>query len=167
MGVVFFPSLPFMGVMLFPSFRLGNASREWGLVRPSPPTPHSLFFFFFVFPFFFFFFQRTRHFISLCIRHFLFQGISHFTSLLCPHLLLLLAFSSLCLSPLSPFLFFFFFFKSTAFSSRAPAIFSSRAPVIFSYRAPVIFSSRAPAVFFFLRGSPVLSLLKELLVMYV
>ena len=25
MGVVFFPSLPFMGVMLFPSFRLGNA----------------------------------------------------------------------------------------------------------------------------------------------
>ena len=28
MGVVFFPSLPFMGVMLFPSFALGNASRE-------------------------------------------------------------------------------------------------------------------------------------------
>ena len=26
MGVVFFPSLPFMGVMLFPSFVLGNAS---------------------------------------------------------------------------------------------------------------------------------------------
>ena len=41
-GVVFFPSLPFMGVMLFPSSWLGNASREWGLVRPSPPTPHSL-----------------------------------------------------------------------------------------------------------------------------
>ena len=45
MGVVFFPSLPFMGVMLFPSSWLGNASREWGLVRPSPPTPHSLSFF--------------------------------------------------------------------------------------------------------------------------
>ena len=30
MGVVFFPSLPFMGVMLFPSFRLGNASGEGG-----------------------------------------------------------------------------------------------------------------------------------------
>ena len=30
MGVVFFPSLPFMGVMLFPSFVLGNASREGG-----------------------------------------------------------------------------------------------------------------------------------------
>ena len=25
-GVVFFPSLPFMGVMLFPSFVLGNTS---------------------------------------------------------------------------------------------------------------------------------------------
>ena len=30
MGVVFFPSLPFMGVMLFPSFVLGNASGEGG-----------------------------------------------------------------------------------------------------------------------------------------
>ena len=28
MGVVFFPSLPFMGVMLFPSFVLGNVSGE-------------------------------------------------------------------------------------------------------------------------------------------
>ena len=28
MGVVFFHSLPFMGVMLFPSFVLGNASGE-------------------------------------------------------------------------------------------------------------------------------------------
>ena len=27
-GVVFFPSLPFVGVMLFPSFRLGNAPGE-------------------------------------------------------------------------------------------------------------------------------------------
>ena len=30
MGVVFFPSLPFMGVMLFPSFVLGNASGKGG-----------------------------------------------------------------------------------------------------------------------------------------
>ena len=30
MGVVFFPSLPFMGVMLFPNFVLGNASGEGG-----------------------------------------------------------------------------------------------------------------------------------------
>ena len=29
-GVVFFPRLPFMGVMLFPSFRLGNASGDGG-----------------------------------------------------------------------------------------------------------------------------------------
>ena len=29
-GVMFFPSLPFVGVMLFPSFVLGNASREGG-----------------------------------------------------------------------------------------------------------------------------------------
>ena len=30
MGVVFFPSLPFMGVMLFPSFVLGKASGDGG-----------------------------------------------------------------------------------------------------------------------------------------
>ena len=30
MGVVFFPSLPFIGVMLFPNFVLGNASGEGG-----------------------------------------------------------------------------------------------------------------------------------------
>ena len=30
MGVVFFPSFPFMGVMLFPSIVLGNASGEGG-----------------------------------------------------------------------------------------------------------------------------------------
>ena len=37
MGVVFFPSLPFMGVMLFPSFTQGNASEGGGtfLVPPS------------------------------------------------------------------------------------------------------------------------------------
>ena len=31
MGVVFFPSLPFVGVMLFPSFVLGNVSGEGGI----------------------------------------------------------------------------------------------------------------------------------------
>ena len=41
MGVVFFPSLPFMGVMLFPSSWLGNASRGWGVVRPLLLTPRS------------------------------------------------------------------------------------------------------------------------------
>ena len=108
MGVVFFPSLPFMGVMLFPSSWLGNVSREWGLVRPSPPTPHSPFFcshlfllfpfffiisFSFVFLFFFFLFQRISHFILFFffllffffqINSFLFQHTSHFISLCLP-----------------------------------------------------------------------------------
>ena len=51
-GVVFFPSFPFMGVMLFPSPVLGNASRESGvlLVPLSPfssllPSLLPLFFF--------------------------------------------------------------------------------------------------------------------------
>ena len=38
MGVVFFPSLPFMGVMLFLSFALGNASGEGSApLAPFPP----------------------------------------------------------------------------------------------------------------------------------
>ena len=71
-GVVFFPSLPFMGVMLFPSFVLGNASGGSGVFlvplspfspllsllsspSPSPSFSHSLFLSFsFSFPFFFF-----------------------------------------------------------------------------------------------------------------
>ena len=82
MGVVFFPSFPFMGVMLFPSFVLGNASRESGVLlvplspffplldlslllfllslslcspfhSPSPSHSHSFFFLFPLFPFFF------------------------------------------------------------------------------------------------------------------
>ena len=153
MGVVFFPSLPFMGVMLFPSFRLGNASREWGLVRPSPPTPHSLSFFSLSSPFssfsssapaiLFLYVSATFSSRASAILPLFFVPI--FSSFLPSlHYVFLL-----CLP--SPFFFFFFFLKSTAFSSRAPAIFSSR----------------APAVFFFLRGSPVLSLLKGLLVMYV
>ena len=39
MGVVFFPSLPFMGVMLFPSFVLGNVSGAGGALL----VPLSLF----------------------------------------------------------------------------------------------------------------------------
>ena len=77
MGVVFFYSLPFMGVMLFPSFELGNVSGEGGTflvplslfsillalpllssLSPSPSfsLPSFLFFFFFTshYPFFFF-----------------------------------------------------------------------------------------------------------------
>ena len=42
-GVVFFPSLPFMGVMLFPSFMLGNVFRESGvLLVPLSPFSHLL-----------------------------------------------------------------------------------------------------------------------------
>ena len=65
--VMFFPSLPFMGVVLFPSFVLGNASGEGGtlfvplflfspllhlslLSSPSPSFSHSLFLFFLFFP---------------------------------------------------------------------------------------------------------------------
>ena len=35
-GVMFFPSLPFMGVVLFPSFVIGNASREGGTLCVPP-----------------------------------------------------------------------------------------------------------------------------------
>ena len=88
MGVVFFPSFPFMGVMLFPSFVLRNASGESGVLlvplspfspllslsllsSPSPSFSHSLFLSFsvslpffsfsFSFPFSFalFFFEGT------------------------------------------------------------------------------------------------------------
>ena len=88
MGVVFFPSLPFMRVMLFPSFVLGNASEEGGaflvplslfyvllslpLLSSLSPSPsfsllflfHSLFLPFFFSstshsPLFFFFFEET------------------------------------------------------------------------------------------------------------
>ena len=40
MGVVFFPCLPFMGVMLFPSFVLGSTSEGGGTLF----VPHFLFF---------------------------------------------------------------------------------------------------------------------------
>ena len=106
MGVVFFPSLPFMGVMLFPSFRLGNVFREWGLVRSSPPTPHSPFFcshLFLLFPLFFFIISFSFVFLFSSfsssapaillffffffffqINSFLFQSISHFIFLCLP-----------------------------------------------------------------------------------
>ena len=72
LGVVFFPSFPFMGVMLFPSFALGNVSGESGILlvplspfspllsfsllsSPSPSLFHSLFLSFSVsLPLFFF-----------------------------------------------------------------------------------------------------------------
>ena len=41
MAVVFFPSFPFMGVMLFPSFMLGNIFGEGGAFHVSP-SPFSV-----------------------------------------------------------------------------------------------------------------------------
>ena len=42
-GVMFFPSFPFMGVMLFPSPVLGNASREGGVLKEELLVPLSPF----------------------------------------------------------------------------------------------------------------------------
>ena len=73
MGVVFFPSLPSMGVMLFPSFVLGDASGEGGTVfvplflfspllplsLPSSPSSSLFHLPFSLLRFFFFFFGGT------------------------------------------------------------------------------------------------------------
>ena len=124
MGVVFFPSLPFMGVMLFPSFVLGNVFGEGGafLVPPSPfsvllslppfrlflPLLHSLFL-----PFFFFSHLILPFFVSSFLPH-LFLPL--------PHKLLPSLFSSsplfhlIFLSSFRPEVFFFFFFEGAAFT---------------------------------------------------
>ena len=134
-GVVFFPSLPFMGVMLFPSFLLGNASgggdasfallslffclsssssflpllpsflplvlsfpafSSASLFLLSPLSLPPLFFFFSSYhtPFFFFSPYHTSFFFFPIILLFFFS--------------LFPVFFSFCLSPLSPFFFFFF-----------------------------------------------------------
>ena len=111
-GVVFFPSSPFMGFMLFPSLWLGNASGRGGggggwrmLCAPllaflpsSSPSPIPLFFSFL------FFFSFWLHCFLICFFFFLSPLSPSFFPLL-----LLLVFFSLCLSPLSPFPLFFFF----------------------------------------------------------
>ena len=88
MGVVFFPSLPFMGVMLFPSFWLGNAFGG-GVVHPlcRPPC-------------FSLYLPPPLLYLSSPLFFSLF-----FLPLLLSHLLLLLSFSLLC-----PHLFFLFSF---------------------------------------------------------
>ena len=110
MGVVFFPSLPFMGVMLFPSFWLGNAfgggavhllrlTLCFSLYLLPPPL-----------------YLSSPLFFSL---FFLLPLLSHLLlllsfSLLCPYLFFLFSFLPITLLFLSfsfvPFLFFFFFF---------------------------------------------------------
>ena len=98
MGVVFFPSFPFMGVMLFPNFVLGNASGDSGVLlvplspfspllslsllsSPSPSLSYSLFLSFsFPFPFFSFSFSFPFSFaLSFCLFplfpfYFFFEG---------------------------------------------------------------------------------------------
>ena len=113
MGVVFFPSLPFMGVMLFPSFRLGNAPGEGGasLALPSlflilllPPL-FSLFSSLFSLSFFFFSSFSFSSFLSFSPFPFL------SSKLFCP--LFLLFFTSLLSFSFSfvfCFLLLFFFF---------------------------------------------------------
>ena len=131
MGVVFFPCLPFMGVMLFPSFRLGNVPGEGGasfallslfFIRLLPPLfflSSSLFFL----SFSIFFLSSSLFFLSsflFSIFLLLFSPIfflSSFSSLS------FLSFSFLSLSLHFVFLlclllpspaFFFFFFCETA-----------------------------------------------------
>ena len=91
MGVVFFPSSPFMGVMLFPSLWLGNASgRGGGGGGGACFVPHSLFSF------------RLPPSLLYLSSSLLFS--SFFLSPLLSHLLLLLSLSSVPI--------FFFLFSS-------------------------------------------------------
>ena len=91
MGVVFFPSLPFMGVMLFPSFDLGNASGG-GSTLLMPPS------------LFFYSSFSSSHFFS-------FSFLSSFL----PHLILPFPFSSAQTLSI-PFLFLLFSISFLSFS---------------------------------------------------
>ena len=115
MGVVFFPSLPFMGVMLFPSFTLGNAS-EGGVTLLVPLSLFSILLslplFLFSFSFFFILSSSLSSFFPRLILPFLFLTHKLFPS----------PFSS---SPLFPPL---------SFPSRSPSFSFSLPPfLIFFY----------------------------------
>ena len=101
MGVVFFPSLPFMGVMLFPSLWLGNASGGggWCVLCAALPVFLSIFLplFYTSPPLFSFLSSSFLHCFLICFFFFL--------SLLCPHIFFLFSFLPITL------LFFFFFFS--------------------------------------------------------
>ena len=119
MGVLLFPSLPFMGVMLFPSFVLGNTSGEGGTFL----VPLSLFFCssfssspFFSLSFSFILFYFLSPFLPHIILSFSFpfaQTLSiplfFFSSF--PSLFLLLLFSISFSFPLSFLRGFFFFLR--------------------------------------------------------
>ena len=134
MGVVFFPSLPFMGVMLFPSFVLGNASGEGS----GSLALLSLFFFLLIFSFFSF------------LPFFLPQ---------LSHLLIFFFFLSLSSVP-TPFFFFssyhtpFFLFSLSHSSFPFPSFMSSSHSVFLL--CPLFF-------FFFLRGLLVLSAYQDVI----
>ena len=116
MGVVFFPScLPFMGVMLFPSFALGNAYGEGGaslvplslfsvllsLLLLSSPSPSLSF----SFPSFLLFFHISFS-IFPFLPHKLFPSIFFFFSSF--------PFIFISFSFFLPEVFFFFFFEGIA-----------------------------------------------------
>ena len=122
MGVVFFPSLPFMGVMLFPSFVLGNVSGEGGtflvplslfsillslplLSSLSPSPSFSLPSFLLFFPYLILFFFLLFFHISFSLFPFLSYKLfpSLFSSSPLFHLVFLSSFS------LKVFIFFIFF----------------------------------------------------------
>ena len=109
---MFFPSLPFMGVMLFPSFLLGNAFGGGG-------APFALLSLFFCLsssssflpllpPFLFSLFSSSTAFSSASSPSFLpFSSVPIFFSFIFSLCHSSLSFFSLCLSPLSPSFFFF------------------------------------------------------------
>ena len=112
MGVVFFPSLPFMGVKLLPRFLLGNAFGGGGASFAS----HSLFSLYLIPPpfylssplFFFLFFLLPQLSHLLLLLSFFLSPLSlyFFPLFFSPYHTPLF-----CLSPLSPFFFFFFFLR--------------------------------------------------------
>ena len=106
-GVVFFPSLPFMGVMLFPSTWLGDALRGWGGGGGGgggwPFASNSSFFFFFFF-------------LQLCHLLLLLSPLSpSFSPLLC--LLSIMSFSFVSFPLLS---LFFFFYQQLSLPAHQP-----------------------------------------------
>ena len=135
MGVVFFPSLPFMGVMLFPSIRLGNASGEGG----ASLALFSLFLFFF-----FLLFSSSPLFFSpspSSSSQSLFLLLQLFSPFL-PFISISLSFPSFCLSPLS-------------FASFSCSLFllSFHSPLSFSFRLNSFVPFFSLFFFFFCEGT--------------
>ena len=112
---MFFPSLPFMGVMLFPSFVLGNASGEGGVSL----SPLSLFFFLLLLSFLSllpFFLPQLSH-LLLFFFFLSFSSVPFFLFSFLP-ITLLFFFFKLLLS-----LFFFSSFPVPSFLSSSHSVF--------------------------------------------